>query len=146
MNKALTIRNRRKIGKKHVYNETMKKWDMIPNVEYVLDLWTKQWYSYHCSVIKYFINKQTINDQLLIFNIENDKIGKLIKFFDDWLVLDSHLWKRSHKSKEELDLNRTGYPQLIKMYEQQAKDDKASNPNYNELDSILSHCDALGFQ
>eukprot|EP01083_Nonionella_stella_P073375 198350_1 len=71
----------------------------------VFKQWTNDWYQYCCHVIEYF-NKRNRNE-LLVFDIQHDKIQKLIKFLEDDDNSDFHLnpreWKHTkhHRKKHK---------------------------------------------
>ena len=56
----------------------------INNVDIVY-IWRSIWYKYICDLLKFFKNKNIMH-KLLIFDIENDKIDKLINFFTKYNI------------------------------------------------------------
>lgn len=60
--------------------------------------WVRQWFNHHKNVIDYFKDKP---GKLLVFDIENDNIVKLVDFFPE-LKLDVNKWKHKGKSKKRI--------------------------------------------
>lgn len=98
------------------YNDRNKtNWNSDLTKEEVFEYWIKDWYFYNCKVINYFKSQNRMND-LLIFDVENDDIQKLINFFDGNNGIKLNLnskhwqhtnWKHEHKTnistKSEID-------------------------------------------
>eukprot|EP01083_Nonionella_stella_P044577 120005_1 len=108
----------------------VKKWykRMMVDNDYepvdVFEHWRSDWYNYICNVIKYFSNTDHSHPNLLVFDIENDNITKLIRFFrKDGIRLDASKWKKNHSHN------------------------KRSQNVYNttEIDNIKSACNSLRF-
>ena len=80
-------------------------WNQDLTKEEVFKYWTRDWFFYNCYVINYFKSRNRMND-LLIFDIQNDDIQKLMDFFGDKeikLNLDSVHWKHTnwkHNTKQ----------------------------------------------
>eukprot|EP01084_Bolivina_argentea_P309955 536198_1 len=69
------------------FNETYK------NEMDVINAWKQLWYQYICDIISYFKHNRTIQNDLLIFDIENDSIDKLTNFFQQFgLYLNGEAW------------------------------------------------------
>jgi hypothetical protein len=64
--------------------------------------WNNEWEDHHLSVIDYFRDKP---GKLLIFNIETDKIGKLIKFFGGVFNLNPSYYIHVGKSSSYFNIN-----------------------------------------
>ena len=60
----------------------------------ILNDWIILWYKYICGVLKYF-NDHNLMDRLLVFDVEQDEIDKLIQFFAGFdFDLDATHWKK----------------------------------------------------
>ena len=74
--------------------------NQIMNITQLFTVWTNDWYRYICRCINYFQTRYHENKLykqiLLIYDIENDDITKLIKFLEMDSNLDAHL-ERSRK-------------------------------------------------
>eukprot|EP01084_Bolivina_argentea_P148756 260009_1 len=68
-------------------------WNIDLTKQEVLKIWTEDWYWYNCYVINYFKSRNRMND-LLIFDVTNDDIQKLIEFFDN--KLNAMHWKHTN--------------------------------------------------
>ena len=68
-------------------------WNEDLSKEQVMDYWTRDWYRYNCRVIRYFEASDRMRD-LLVFDVAEDGIQKLIDFFkeDVHLQLDPAHW------------------------------------------------------
>lgn len=60
----------------------------------LIKCWEEEWDNHHEKVLEYFSDKE---ERLLYFNIEKDKIEKLINFFPE-LELDIQHWKKRNKT------------------------------------------------
>ena len=131
-----------------------------------IKFWYFEWYFYICGTIRYFTMKKQFgnvdhnhdhdndvtklekendydinhnnHDQLLIFDIENDSIDKIIHFFKDKIVLDSMYWQHHHKSKQAI-VEKNHYPKLMKTLEQMINQHASLYSNYSETEHAVNH-------
>lgn len=65
--------------------------------EEVLQMWSREWDEHYSAVLEYFKGRQ--ND-LLIFDIDNDKPEKICEFFKEYFRLDPKLYEHKNKSED----------------------------------------------
>jgi hypothetical protein len=95
----LNTRNKQKWIKSRIlhcnYLEEISKKINLPEEE-VIKSWSKEWDDHHNNVINFFKDKK---DKLLVFNIENDDISKLLKFFSPHYNLNKDFYIHYGKTK-----------------------------------------------
>eukprot|EP01083_Nonionella_stella_P014879 41661_1 len=65
----------------------------------VLNLWSQQWYTHHCGVIHFF-ERMNASHNLLIFDVENDSVHKMIQFFSGFgLKLRDKYWRHAGRTQ-----------------------------------------------
>ncbi|MCP3659848.1 MAG: hypothetical protein GY830_05840 [Bacteroidetes bacterium] len=95
------------------------------------------WYKYICELIYYFKKKNLLND-LLIFDIEDDHINKLIDFFEKFnLVLNGSYYYNNHKTglNKKNKVKFKEWDSIVKQYPEFAKKE-----NYSEWRQIKKIC------
>lgn len=61
----------------------------------VLQKWSDEWDQHHLAVIEYFKLRP---DDLLVFDIENDRPEKIAEFLKNYYILDTRLYKQMNKT------------------------------------------------
>ena len=64
----------------------------------ILNDWKLLWYQYICNLLQYFIDNKLM-DKLLVFDVENDKIDKLIDFFASFNIKLKGEFRQHRKTK-----------------------------------------------
>lgn len=59
--------------------------------------WKKDWYEHHINLINFFEN----NDKFLVYDIEQDKIEKIINFLKNDYSLQGKYWKIYNLTKND---------------------------------------------
>ena len=117
-----------------IHLELRKK---IKNIDIVY-IWRSIWYKYICDLLKWFHDKQLMN-RLLIFDIEHDKINKLIDFFAKYgIKLNEKFYKHGFPSPLRNDTLHTEWQQIEALYPEFAYN--MSDGFNNEWDRIQSIC------
>eukprot|EP01084_Bolivina_argentea_P127233 225057_1 len=90
----------------------------------LLNQWVQTWYTHHCNVIQFF-ERMNVSHNLLIFDVENDSIGKMVQYFNGFdLNLNGSHWehqgrtvpgRRTHFSNQSVQWNQitNKYPKLL---------------------------------
>ncbi len=86
--------NLNKDNRKIIYRSCICGDNTHDSIDDLILCWGSEWDEHHKSVLEYFKDK---NDKLLYFNIENDSIEKLIKFFSE-LKLEARYWGKKNET------------------------------------------------
>lgn len=84
------------------HKNAINTWNKFYNTSYekTIDMWRKNFIKHHADVREYFYNNQTAN--FLEFNIDTDKIDKLIDYVKKDFNLDKTYWAQKNKTKKDI--------------------------------------------
>ena len=119
----------------------------VNNITQLFTIWVNDWYRYICHCIDYF---QSFPEQLLIFDIENDDITKLINFIEMDNTFNVHLSTNGWTSKSsQVHTNRNSHQLYRDTYISNADELEMQHfinntfditDDYREINEILWRC------
>eukprot|EP01083_Nonionella_stella_P041369 112176_1 len=109
--------------------QTLERTNMSVSDMEIITKWKHHWYQYNCYVINFFARLNESHN-LLIFDVENDSIGRLIQFFDGYdLKLNATKWGHHNPTTNktgsiEQKVQMDKWNALALRYSQLAEDDE----------------------
>ena len=114
----------------------------------ILKLWRNLWYQYICNLLKYF-KDNNMEQRLLIFDIEQDDINKLILFFNKFdinlnklfMINDNHNTNKKHPKMYSVWLSR--WNDIIERDSTFAVNYTNNDPFDNEYERVVHVCEVI---
>eukprot|EP01084_Bolivina_argentea_P221206 374710_1 len=138
-------------GKKYTNDKIIRKLRHCCRIKYnesgLVYAWKSIWYQYICELLEYF-NKNNITDDLLIFDIENDNINKLVSFFEKHnLILNasiaiSHSLKTNRYNNNYDNVTQQHVDKQFTKWSNIVMNNPELKNNHNEYQEISKQCNA----